>query len=179
MYSSANYVVFVNYEDFDKNIEDLVSSNPNENLTFFSGYDCDSLALENITGFVEHTLPVFQKFDNAVLELRTKSIQLKPLFEFTPMKNCVIAFSLMPKAMSESLDHKAPKISERIKAISKLAKLGWKIGLRFDPLIQLEGGGAHTRFSHWTTVVLRVVQTRHSEEQLRGFGACDVESERK
>tara|TARA_B100000945_G_scaffold78664_1_gene60788 strand:+ start:3177 stop:4175 length:999 start_codon:yes stop_codon:yes gene_type:complete len=135
MYSSANYVVFVNYEDFDKNIEDLVSSNPNENLTFFSGYDCDSLALENITGFVEHTLPVFQKFDNAVLELRTKSIQLKPLLEFTPMKNCVIAFSLMPRSMSDSLDHKTPKISERIKAISKLAELGWKIGLRFDPLI--------------------------------------------
>ena len=41
----------------------------------------------------------------------------------------------MPELMSRALDNKAPLISKRIGVISKLASKGWKIGLRFDPLI--------------------------------------------
>ena len=72
MYSSANYVLFVNFEDFESEIEHLIRIHPKDKITFFSGYDCDSLALENISGFVSHILPVFQNQESAVLELRTK-----------------------------------------------------------------------------------------------------------
>ena len=37
--------------------------------------------------------------------------------------------------MAKSLDHKAPSIKRRIEAMKALASRGWKIGLRFDPLI--------------------------------------------
>ena len=43
--------------------------------------------------------------------------------------------TLGPLSISSSLDNKAPSISKRIKAMSNLASKGWKIGLRFDPLI--------------------------------------------
>ncbi|MEE2745503.1 MAG: DNA photolyase [Pseudomonadota bacterium] len=135
MYTSANYVLFINFEDFDTQIQQLVRQNPDDNLTFFSGYDCDSLALESITGFVAHILPVFKKLPSSILEIRTKSIQISPLEVFSPLENCIIAFSLMPEVMSRALDHKAPTIDLRIKAMIKLANSGWKIGLRFDPLI--------------------------------------------
>ena len=52
-----------------------------------------------------------------------------------PMKNVIMAYSLMPDLMSSSLDNKVPSISKRIQVISDLALRGWKIGLRFDPLI--------------------------------------------
>ena len=41
----------------------------------------------------------------------------------------------MPELISNSLDNKAPSISKRIRVISELASKGWRIGLRFDPLI--------------------------------------------
>ena len=135
MYSSANYVLFVNFEDFDREIKNLIQIHSKDNLTFFSGYDCDSLALENLSGFVSHILPVFRNQESAILELRTKSVQIRPLDSIEPINNCVVAFSLMPNAMSQALDHRTPSISARLIAINKLAKIGWKIGLRFDPLI--------------------------------------------
>ena len=69
------------------------------------------------------------------MEFRTKSVQVNPLMSTTPIPNCVIAYSLMPEAMSLKLDNKAPSIERRIETMFSLARQGWKIGLRFDPLI--------------------------------------------
>ena len=107
-------------------------------LLFFSGYDCDSLAFEKISGFVKYFLPIFKKFPNVDIELRTKSTQMDPLFSMEPISNCVVAFSLMPTEIAKKVDHKAPSIEKRINTISELASMGWKIGLRFDPLIHGE-----------------------------------------
>ena len=138
MYSSANYVIFVNFEDFDIEIKKIIEKNINTKLTFFSGYDCDSLALENVTGFAKHILPFFKTYTKIEIEFRTKSIQKQPFLSLKPMKNVILAYSLMPELMSNSLDNKAPSISKRIRAISELASKGWKVGLRFDPLIHGE-----------------------------------------
>ena len=135
MYSSANYLVFVNYEDFYRSIKDIIKANSDDKLTFYTGYDCDSLALESITGFAAHILPEFKKFTSALIEFRTKSVQIQPFERISPIDNCVIAFSLMPEVMSAALDHKAPSTKKRIQAMKILAEKGWKIGPRFDPLI--------------------------------------------
>lgn len=37
--------------------------------------------------------------------------------------------------MAKQLDRKAPTIEKRINSMENLAKKGWKLGLRFDPLI--------------------------------------------
>ncbi|GIT63906.1 MAG: hypothetical protein Ct9H300mP22_3060 [Gammaproteobacteria bacterium] len=42
MYRSANYVLFINYEDFEAEIESSIKS-ASAPAVFFSGYDCDSL----------------------------------------------------------------------------------------------------------------------------------------
>ena len=138
MYSSANYVIFVNFEDFDISIKKIIENNVDSKVTFFSGYDCDSLALENVTGFAKHILSIFRKYPQIEIEFRTKSIQKEPFLSVKPMPNVILAYSLMPELMSNSLDNKAPSISKRIRVISELASKGWKIGLRFDPLIHGE-----------------------------------------
>ena len=138
MYSSANYVIFVNFEDFDTALKKTIENNKNSKVTFFSGYDCDSLALENVTGFAKHILSFFKIYPQIEIEFRTKSLQKEPFSSMKPLRNVVIAYSLMPELMSNSLDNKAPPISKRIRVISELASKGWKIGLRFDPLIHGE-----------------------------------------
>ena len=135
MYSSANYLLFVNFEDFFRSISETIQNNAGSSLTFFSGYDCDSLAFENITGFAESILPLFKSYPKVDLEFRTKSVQLEPLKSGLPIANCIVAFSLMPEELAKRLDKKAPSIKRRVDAIEKLAAMGWPIGLRFDPLI--------------------------------------------
>ena len=73
MFNSANFVVFVNYEDFFRQIEKIIKRFPSDKITFFSGYDCDSLAFDGVTNFVESFLPIFEKNKNGILEIRTKS----------------------------------------------------------------------------------------------------------
>ncbi len=135
MYQSANYVLFVNYEDYQREIIDLSEQHPGEPVHFFSGYDCDSMALEPVTGFVENFLPIFEQLPNAWLELRTKSTQIRSLLKRQVCLRCVVAFSLAPDDYARKLEHKAPSTERRIEAMSKLQQQGWQLGLRFDPLI--------------------------------------------
>ncbi|MEE9336355.1 MAG: hypothetical protein V3U65_19880 [Granulosicoccaceae bacterium] len=135
MYRSANYVVFVNYEDFfaDIKAKTILHEYPS---WYFSGYDCDSLALEPITQFVEHCLDAFSEIPQAWLELRTKSTQIRPLLKRPAIDNCVVAFSLSPEEIVQAEEHKTASLQKRIIALQQLQAHGWKIGLRFDPLIQ-------------------------------------------
>ena len=135
LYSSANYVLFVNYEDFFEHISHTIEKNKNDSQMFFSGYDCDSLAFDKISGFSNQLLQFFEKYKNVEVELRTKSVVTKSLIKRPAIKNCIIAFSLSPNKIAEKLDNKAPSIRRRIKAMKDLADCGWLIGLRFDPLI--------------------------------------------
>ena len=138
MYRSSNFVLFVNYEDFVSDIREIANSHPNEKCIFFSGYDCDSLALESLTGFANHFLDLFQNLPNATLELRTKSVNVSPLLQRGALENVVVAFTLSPDLVAKSLEFKAPTLSARLRAIAKLTSAGWKIGLRFDPLIYFD-----------------------------------------
>ena len=61
-------------EDFDAEIEKIIQKHPKDSLTFFSGYDCDSLALEKVTGFAKHIIPFFQKYPNVDVEFRTSNL---------------------------------------------------------------------------------------------------------
>lgn len=131
MYQSANYVLFVNYDDFQNEIQRVCLASTGENLHFFSGYDCDSLAVEPVTEFAKHFLPFFAKIPNAWLELRTKSTQIRSLLSHEPYPRCIVAFSLS----LTSVEDKAPSLQRRLDALSKLQENGWLIGLRFDPLI--------------------------------------------
>lgn len=136
MYRSANYVLFVNYEDFMDDIESKITSE--EHSYFFSGYDGDSLALDPLTHFAKTFIPFFAKQQHATLELRTKSVNIRPLLNSEPTDRVIVAFSFTPDEISKKIEHKVPLVSKRIEAMRKLAERGWRLGLRFDPLIYHE-----------------------------------------
>ena len=137
MYRSANYLMFVNYQDFVDDISALVEQHKAEQDPpwFFSGYDCDSLAYEPVTGFADYFLEQFKSFPNAVLELRTKSTQIRSLLQRDVLPNVVVAYSLSPQSIASSLELGAPSVEKRIQALKKLQLRGWRIGIRFDPVV--------------------------------------------
>lgn len=135
MFRSAHYVLFVNYEDFINDMQAVVDGSPAKTAHFFSGYDCDSLALDPVTGFSRAFLPFFEKNKKALLELRTKSAQIRALIKRQPLANVVTAFSFTPARIAGALEHRAPGVGKRLRAMLELQQAGWQIGLRFDPLI--------------------------------------------
>ena len=135
MFPSAHYVLFINYEEFWDEIRMKAEEVSDAPSWFFSGYDCDSLALESTTGFVDFFLPKFSKLSHAFLELRTKSVNTRILKNLEPLSNVVVAFSFTPEEISRQLEHGVPSVSARIKAMHQLATLGWCVGIRIDPVI--------------------------------------------
>ncbi len=156
MYQSANYVLFINYEDFQDEIKQRCAETPTEPVHFFSGYDCDSLALEPVTGFAEQFLPIFEAIPNAWLELRTKSTQVRSLLSREAFPRCIVAFSLNPDEIATKVEAKAPSLERRLDALLKLQTHGWQIGLRFDPMIyQL---GYQQQYQHLFEQVFSVIK---------------------
>ncbi len=139
MYRSAHYVVFINYEDFQWAIEERVRSLQGAPAWFFSGYDCDSLALEPVTRFAASFVPFFARFPRAFLELRTKSTQIKSLLDMEAPPNVIVAFSFTPEEVAAAVESLTPAVDRRIRAMERLQERGWRLGLRFDPLIWSEG----------------------------------------
>jgi spore photoproduct lyase len=137
MYQSAHYLIFINHESFIEEIYETVN-NSQESCYFFSGYDADSLAYEPVTGFLNTFIPAFAKIPNSFLELRTKSANVKQLLKFEAQKNVIVAFSLNPKEIINSIEEKTPKLEKRLKALKQVAEHGYPVGLRFDPLIYCE-----------------------------------------
>jgi spore photoproduct lyase len=152
MYRSANYLLFINYEDFGAAILQQARAT-SEQTFFFSGYDCDSLALEPVSEFVDYIIPLFAATPKAWLELRTKSTQIRSLMMLDPIPNCVVAFSLSPAPVAKHLEHRTPDLEQRLAAMRKLQSRGWMVGVRFDPVIDYEQfeAGYRSFFEHTFT----------------------------
>jgi len=135
MYQSAHQVVFVNYEDFGDEIERTAAAHGDQPVWFYSGYDCDSLASEPLTRFTEYFLPLIARLDNAWLELRTKSTQVRALLKRPPLERVVTAFSFSDAVSHQKLEHGVPPVARRIDAMRRLLDAGWPVGLRFDPVV--------------------------------------------
>ena len=136
MYRSSNYVLFCNYEEFSEDI--LNSANSLNNPVYYSGYDCDSLALEPVSKFVDYFVRWFALHPGLTLELRTKSTQVRDLLEIDSARNCVVAMSFTPQEINQRWEHRVPSIEKRLDALVRLQRQGWPVALRFEPLIYLE-----------------------------------------
>ena len=135
MYPSAHRVLFINYHEFMDDIDRTIATYKDDRCYFFSGYDGDSLALDPVSHFIQHFVPFFQARPEAFLELRTKSANIRPLLNLPASDNIIVAFSLLPEKIAQAVDHLTPAYEKRLQAIEAMAKKGFPIGLRFDPMI--------------------------------------------
>ncbi len=142
MYRSAHCVLFVNFEDFAASIRQGIAANPGRQV-FYSGYDCDSLAFEPVSGFAGFFVPLFARYPRAVLELRTKSTQISSLLRMAPIANCVVAMSFTAAAAARRWERDVPSIGKRLAALGRLQEAGWPVALRFEPLLPVAEPNAY------------------------------------
>ncbi len=134
-FSSPDLVVFVNHEEIIDEMGNILSQYPRERIWFHAGEFSDSLAFpfhaqewSLYWNFFRHNL-------NALLELRTKSNQIRYLDELEPLPNVIISFSLNPPAIVRKYENKTPSTEKRLQAMRSLAFRGYKLGIHLDPVI--------------------------------------------
>ncbi len=118
-----------------------------KNFRFYSSDYSDNLATDDLTQFTSEFVPFFETLDNAKMEIRTKSTNIKNLLEFKKIKNTEIAFSINPSEVIEKYEFKTPKLDERIKAINTMCDAWFIVWVRFQPLLEIDNyKEIYTRF---------------------------------
>lgn len=136
-FNSPDIVLFVNHDEICEEIQKICATKHRDQkeVWFHAGEFSDSLALSGLTNEWSIYWDAFKKIDNAFLELRTKSNNIRTLLELEPLQNIVISFSLSTSQASKSFDRKTPPLEARLKSIQKLVQHGYKIGIHLDPII--------------------------------------------
>lgn len=133
-------VIFVNYDDIMESIENKIKEVRNswfkDTIMFYASDYSDTLAIENLTQFHLNFISFFEKFPNIIMESRTKSVNIDSLNKlwFVP-KNTEIAFSLNPEELINKYEKLTPSLDSRIDAINELLSWGFRVWLRFLPLL--------------------------------------------
>lgn len=138
-------VIFVNYEDIQeaikKQILELRESWYQERITFYASNYSDIQGLDHISGFHQAFVPFFEQFEKVLMESRTKSPNISTILncnEGIPPRNTEFSFSLNPENLIKKYEKGTAPLSARIKAITTLAEKGYKVWLRFLPLLPVE-----------------------------------------
>jgi spore photoproduct lyase len=128
----------VNHEDILKEMDACLKNHPQQNVWFHAGEFSDSLALSHLTGELGLYVEFCRKNPQAIIELRTKSANVREMLKLDPTPNFVISFSISPSVTAKNVDLKTPPIEVRLKAMLELQKCGWKVAAHFDPVIYIE-----------------------------------------
>ena len=130
MYPSSNMVVFVNLEDYRKDVEEKLKEGP---VYVCASYDTDLLALNGLTGHADFWKDMARTHDDLLVELRTKAA-----VDVTDnISNVIYAFTLSPVEVVERYERHTASVDARISAASRAVENGAKVRLCFDPVIRI------------------------------------------
>ncbi len=135
-FKSFNPVIFLNFEDYFKAIDRVIKRDITRPLYFYAGTFSDPLALSFVSDFLVGLIEYFGKLnDDVFLEIRTKSDRVEGFLDLEPYENVIFAFSLSPESVIKKYEFFTPSLERRKMAIKQLDSKGFRIGIRFDPII--------------------------------------------
>ena len=125
--------LFVNAEEMFHEIEEVLKRLRGASY-FHAGHTADSFLLHEATGLPAKLVELFERHEDASLELRTKRahISLPPISE---NKNIIVSWTILPQKHIEMFETNTPALPDRLRAAADCASRGYKIGIRMDPII--------------------------------------------
>lgn len=106
-----------------------------------TGEYTDSLALDHLTGLGSLLAKAFSGFENATLELKTKSAHIEGLLQTRKtheLPNTVLSWSLAPQELSIEVEKYCAPTSLRLEAAKKAVEAGFEVAFHFDPILLTE-----------------------------------------
>jgi spore photoproduct lyase len=130
-------VIFVNRSDVIDRMKEAMELH--SKTYFHVGEICDSLAFDDLTDFSLDLAELVKDNPNCTIEFRTKSTNIENLLSIeNPTPNIIPSWTMSPQIVSETLEHKTPKFSDRLAAAKACQKKGYTVGIRIDPIIIYE-----------------------------------------
>ncbi len=134
-HNSSCIIAYVNYEDLILEVENLLANNPNFFWRIGTGEFSDSFSLEYLLQINPLLINSFAKFNNAILELKTKSDEIKNILNLNHKGRTIIAWSVNTKKVIENEELFTLPLEQRINSARLCVEAGYKVAFHFDPLI--------------------------------------------
>ncbi|HAX46826.1 MAG TPA: radical SAM protein, partial [Nitrospina sp.] len=132
-------VAYVNVENLLEELDQVFTAHPNRIFRVGTGELTDSLALDTVIPYSQRLIPFFNQRENAVLELKTKSICVENLLNQDSPRNVIVSWSLNPQTIIDREEKGTPGLQQRLEAARQCANKGYKIGIHLDPIIIFPG----------------------------------------
>ncbi len=131
--------VYVNTRNIAREIDKLLTRQPDRLFRMGTGELTDSLAFDPVTHFNEHLIRHALK-RKMVLEIKTKTGLINHLPDI-PKRNVLISWSLNPEDFIKTQEFKSAPLQARLQAALRAVRKGYRLGFHFDPLLLLPGWG--------------------------------------
>ncbi|PIQ96200.1 MAG: radical SAM protein [Nitrospinae bacterium CG11_big_fil_rev_8_21_14_0_20_56_8] len=132
-------VAFVNIEDLLGELEAEFSAYPGRVFRVGTGELTDSLALDTVVPYSRTLLPFFNRQQNAVLELKTKSDRVENLLAHPDPSNVIVSWSINPPQIVAEEEKGTPSLTARLNAARLCRDHGYRIGFHLDPILLFPG----------------------------------------
>jgi spore photoproduct lyase len=136
MYPSGNIVVFVNLGDYFAEVKKLSKS---DHIGLSVSYDTDLLALSGFLTYAVQWVRFAENNPRVQIEIRTKSMNYRPVSHLRPPDNLILAWTLSPEEIIRKYENGTPSLRERLNCIEEVIQDGWRVRLCFDPVFPIDG----------------------------------------
>ncbi len=137
-FSHQSVKVWGNIDDLFRELEQ-VFADKNKRFRVGTGEFTDSLALEPLTNYSRYLITFLNNFENVVLELKSKIVDLSWTDVVKDPRKILPAWSLNAIDISKKEEILTSKIEDRLKAAKRCVDMGFRVCLHFDPIIYYPG----------------------------------------
>lgn len=137
-YNKCAYLrLFVNREEMLSKIIKTAEKSEKE-LTFEIGSNSDLILENTITGNLEWTIKEFSKTNKGYLTFPTKFDMVDSICEIEHNNRIIIRMSVNPEIIIDKIELGTSRLKNRIEAINKLKKAGYKVGILIAPVVLID-----------------------------------------
>ncbi|MDR3012247.1 MAG: hypothetical protein LBU70_03445, partial [Chitinispirillales bacterium] len=134
-FDEQHQTVFENFGDLENEIHHKMAGYQNRIIRVGTGEFSDSLHQEGRLGLSKKIAAIFDRYDNVLLEFKTKSVNISTLNQIKNPQKIVIGFSLNTERAVDQFEKRTAPIAERLKAALKCEEMGFSVAFHFDPII--------------------------------------------
>lgn len=157
-FNSSFIIVYVNIEDLFTELAEKLERQQDNIFRIGTGELADSLSTDHLTGYSASLVSFFADKKNAVIELKTKSTQIKNFVNLAHNGRTIVAWSLNPPQIITTEESFAPTLDQRLAAAEQGQQAGYKLAFHFDPMIYYDGWEAD-----YHLVILKLFEIIKSE----------------
>lgn len=133
--------LYSNTSDLLSELAQVFSADPGRLFRVGTGELIDSLVWDDLSGATLEMVPFFAKFQNAVLELKSKDDYVTNLVSMKDEHKgkTVVSWSVNAKSVSAKDEKSTASLQERLHAAKQVVEAGYRVGFHFDPLVHFDG----------------------------------------